>query len=82
MGYLKAACWGKASYASHADAVTAIALIREREGLACKHGLGSLVPYRCRACHDWHIGSGGQPFDPRVDPKRWKNWHWRDQAEN
>lgn len=73
--YARSACWGKTAYATHSEALATLAVVADRR----VHG-AHLIAYRCRECHRWHIG-GGKDIDPRIDPKRWKNWHWRKQID-
>jgi len=74
--YVRAACWGKAGYATHAEALAVAARV-----IAQTHE--RIITYRCRECHQWHVGgTSDRPLDPRIDPKRWKNWNWRRSTEN
>lgn len=74
--YARSACWGKTAYATHSEALAKLSVVSSRR----VHGV-SLITYRCEECHRWHIGGGKAPSDPRVNPKRWKNWYWRKQTE-
>lgn len=50
-------CAGKTGYGSKADALACIGH-REKAGRARQRGSGKMHPYRCRFCHQWHIGAG------------------------
>jgi hypothetical protein len=73
--YARSACWGKTAYATHSEALAKLSVVASRH----VHG-AQLITYRCQECHRWHIGGGKVPPDPRINPKQWKNWKWRDQT--
>ena len=62
-------------YATHAEALAIAASI-------AKQTRQTITTYRCRECHQWHIGRNVLPPDPRIDRKQWKNWHWRNQSDD
>lgn len=73
--YARAACWGKEAFRTYSEA----AAVATR---AIKQTRMSIVPYRCRECHLWHIGNWGKGSpDTRVNSKEWKNWNWRKENE-
>lgn len=51
-----AGCMGKTPYLSKADALSVIRH-RAKTGRICTKGRGTIVPYKCRNCRHWHIGS-------------------------
>lgn len=72
--YARSACWGKEAFLTQVDALAVAARARKQTG-------EKIMTYRCRECGRWHIGHGGKTLNPRTDPKQWKNWHWRKEAE-